>query len=45
VLTTNDDTRSVADIALGYKDMWVIERCFRKMKTTGLDAVTGLRRT
>jgi len=36
VLTTNDDTLSVADIALGYKGMWVIESCSRKMKTTGL---------
>lgn len=36
VLTTNDDTLSVADIALGYKGMWIIEACFRKMKTTGL---------
>jgi len=36
VLTTNDDTLSVADIALGYKGMWVIESCFRKMRTTGL---------
>ena len=36
VLTTNDDTLSVADVALGYKGMWVIESCFRKMKTTGL---------
>ena len=36
VLTTNDDTLSVADIALGYKGMWIIESCFRKMKTTGL---------
>src|SRR5690242_11905014 len=36
VLTTNDGTLSVADIALGYKGMWVIESCFRKMKTTGL---------
>ena len=26
----------MADIALGYKGMWVIESCFRKMKTTGL---------
>jgi len=24
-------------IALGYKGMWVIESCFRKMKTTGLE--------
>lgn len=36
VLTTNDDTLSVVDIALGYKGMWIIEACFRKMKTTGL---------
>jgi hypothetical protein len=36
VLTTNDDTLSAADIALGYKGMWVIEACFRRMKTTGL---------
>jgi hypothetical protein len=36
VLTTNDDTLAVADIALGYKGMWIIESCFRKMKTTGL---------
>src|SRR3954452_19421750 len=36
VLTTNDDTRAVADIALGYKGMWIIEGCFRKMRTTGL---------
>ena len=38
VLTTNDDTLSVADIALGYRGMWVIESCFRRMKTTGLEA-------
>jgi hypothetical protein len=37
VLTTNDDTLSVADIALGYKGMWIIESCFRKMRTTGLE--------
>jgi hypothetical protein len=36
VLTTNDDTLSVADIALGYKGMWIIESCFRRMRTTGL---------
>jgi transposase len=36
VLTTNDDTLSVADIALGYKGMWIIEGCFRRMRTTGL---------
>jgi len=37
VLTTNDDTLSVADIALGYKGMGIIEACFRRMKTTGLE--------
>ena len=31
-----DDTLSVADIALGYEGMWIIEACFRRMKTTGL---------
>jgi hypothetical protein len=36
VLTTNDDTLSVADIAQGYKGMWIIESCFRRMKSTGL---------
>ncbi len=36
VLTTNDDSLSVADVALGYKGMWIIESCFRRMKTTGL---------
>ena len=36
MLTTNDDTLAVADIALGYKGMWIIESCFRKLKTTGL---------
>jgi Transposase DDE domain len=36
VLTTNDDTLAVADLALGYKGMWIIEGCFRRMKTTGL---------
>jgi Transposase DDE domain len=36
VLTTNDDTLAVADVALGYEGMWIIEGCFRKMKTTGL---------
>jgi hypothetical protein len=36
VLATNDDTLAVADLALGYKGMWIIESCFRKMKTTGL---------
>jgi transposase len=37
VLTTNDDTLAVADVALGYKGMWIIESCFRKMRTTGLE--------
>jgi hypothetical protein len=37
VLTSNDDTLSVTDIALGYKGLWIIESCFRKMKTTGLE--------
>jgi Transposase DDE domain len=36
VVTTNDDTLSAADIALGYKGMWIIEACFRKLKGTGL---------
>jgi hypothetical protein len=31
VLTTNDDTLSAADIALGYKGMWIIEACFRRL--------------
>ncbi|MCB1972640.1 MAG: hypothetical protein KDG54_19780, partial [Geminicoccaceae bacterium] len=42
VLTTNDDTLSVADIALGYKGMWIIESCFRRMKTTGLARSSSL---
>jgi hypothetical protein len=37
VLITNDDSLSVADIALGYKGSWIIERCFRSMKSTGLE--------
>ena len=37
VLTSNDDTLSVSDMALGYKGLWIIESCFRKMKTTGLE--------
>jgi hypothetical protein len=36
VLTTNDDTLAAADIALGYKGMWIVEACFRRLKTTGL---------
>jgi hypothetical protein len=41
VLTTNDDTLSAADIALGCKGMWIIEACFRQLKTTG--PAVGLR--
>jgi hypothetical protein len=37
VLTSNDDTLSVTDIALSYKALWIIEHCFRKLKTTGLE--------
>jgi len=33
VLITNDDTLSVEDVATGYKNLLVIERCFRTMKT------------
>lgn len=33
VLMTNDDTLSVEDAATGYKNLLVIERCFRTMKT------------
>jgi hypothetical protein len=36
VLTTNDDTRAAEDVALGSKRMPLIEGCFRRMKTTGL---------
>ena len=36
VVTTNDDTLNAADVALGYKSMTLIEGCFRRMKTTGL---------
>src|SRR5262252_550436 len=36
VVTTNDDTLDAADVALGYKSMMLIEGCFRRMKTTGL---------
>jgi transposase len=38
VLTTNDDTLSAEDVALGYKGAMIIEGCFRRMKTTGLQA-------
>ncbi|MEZ5838230.1 MAG: hypothetical protein R3D03_21280 [Geminicoccaceae bacterium] len=36
MLTTNE-TRLLVDIALGYKGMWIIESCFRRMKTTALE--------
>jgi transposase len=36
VVTTNDDTLDAADVALGYKSMTLIEGCFRRMQTTGL---------
>src|SRR4029453_3377676 len=36
VVTTNDDTLDAADVALGYTSMTLIEGCFRRMKTTGL---------
>ncbi len=36
VVTTNDDTLSPEDGALGYKAALIIETCFRRMKTTGL---------
>jgi transposase len=36
VVTTNDDTLDAVDVALGYKSMTLIEGCFRRMKTTGL---------
>jgi hypothetical protein len=36
VVTTNDDTRDAEDVALGYTSMTLIEGCFRRMKTTGL---------
>jgi transposase len=38
VLTTNDDTLSAEDVALGYMGAMIIEGCFRRMKTTGLQA-------
>jgi transposase len=34
VLTTNDDTLGLEDVATGYKSMMVIERCFRMLKRT-----------
>lgn len=36
VLTTNDDTLSAEDVALGYKSLMLIEGCFARMKTAGL---------
>ena len=36
VVTTNDDTLDAADVALGYRSMTLIEGCFRRMKTPGL---------
>lgn len=36
VVTTNDDSLSAEDGALGYKAMMIIETCFRRMKTTGI---------
>jgi hypothetical protein len=36
VLTTNDDSLTAEDAALGYKGAWIIEACFRKLKGTGL---------
>jgi transposase len=36
VVTTNDDTLSSEDGALGYKAELIIEACFRRMKTTGI---------
>ena len=34
VVTTNDDTLSLEDAATGYKNLLVIERCFRTLKRT-----------
>ena len=36
VVITNDDGLTAEDAALGYKGAWIIEACFRRMKTTGL---------
>jgi hypothetical protein len=36
VITSNDDSLSAEDLALGYKGAWIIESCFRRMKQTGL---------
>jgi transposase len=37
IVTTNDDSLTAEDAALGYKGAWIIEHCFRKLKTTGLE--------
>ena len=37
VVTTNDDSLTPEDAALGCKGAWIIENCFRKLKTTGLE--------
>jgi transposase len=37
IVTTNDDSLTAEDAALGYKGAWIIESCFRKLKTTGLE--------
>jgi len=34
VLITNDDTLKIEDAACGYKNLLIIERCFRTLKTT-----------
>jgi len=34
VVMTNDDTLSLEDAAEGYKNLLVIERCFRTLKRT-----------
>lgn len=34
LIRTSDDTLSVEDIALGYKQLWEVERAFRTLKTT-----------
>jgi transposase len=36
-VTTNDDSLTAEDVALGYQGAWIIEHCFRKLKTTGLE--------
>jgi hypothetical protein len=37
VVTTNDDSLTAEDVALGYKGAGIIEACFRKMKSSGLE--------